>query len=95
MWDLPKRLIPESETAAAPASITAEPAKMDVGDTEVQHVPYLSHPKIPKGHAQDQQGSVYGNAKKKVIWHGSKCKWFPGSLSEEEDDPPVRLPLTT
>ncbi|XP_063479737.1 uncharacterized protein C22orf42-like isoform X2 [Symphalangus syndactylus] len=65
--------IPEAETATAPASSTAKQAKRDLRAMEVQHVQYLSHPKIPKGHAEDQQASAHGNGKKKVTWHGSKC----------------------
>uniref|UniRef100_H2P4Y2 Uncharacterized protein n=1 Tax=Pongo abelii TaxID=9601 RepID=H2P4Y2_PONAB len=51
--------IPEAVAVAAPASTTAEPAKMDLGATEVQHGQYLSRPKIPKGPVEDLQASAH------------------------------------
>ncbi|XP_033089133.1 uncharacterized protein C22orf42-like isoform X2 [Trachypithecus francoisi] len=75
--------VPEAVAAMAPASTAAEPAKLDLGATEVH--PH-SNPKIPKGSDEDLQEPAHGgveNMKSELVWLS-----FPSAGPQKYGDGP-------
>ncbi|XP_033089917.1 uncharacterized protein C22orf42-like [Trachypithecus francoisi] len=57
---------PEAVAAAAPASTAAEPARFDLGATEVLPVHYHSNAKISKDSDEDLQASAHGGVEENM-----------------------------
>nr|XP_054399340.1 uncharacterized protein C22orf42 homolog [Pongo abelii]XP_054399341.1 uncharacterized protein C22orf42 homolog [Pongo abelii]XP_054399342.1 uncharacterized protein C22orf42 homolog [Pongo abelii]XP_054399343.1 uncharacterized protein C22orf42 homolog [Pongo abelii] len=64
--------IPETVAAAAPASTTAKPAKLDLKAAKAQHMQYLSLPKTPKMPKMPKGLDAHSKRWLKIIWrrHG-------------------------